>query len=60
MIRQEIKAKLSKDCSGLGRDFDSSIGRRGQSARRSIHIANHEIGEVDSKEIVGVGEIKEG
>jgi len=59
MIRQETKPKLSKDCSGLSRDFDSRIGRGGKCARRSIDIANHEIREVHRKEIVGVSETNE-
>jgi len=58
MIRQETKTKLSEDRSGLGRDFDSSIRGGGQRARSSINVANHEIGEVYSKEIVRVGETK--
>ena len=55
MISQDTKENLSKNCSRRGSNFDSSIIRRSQSTRCGINVADHEISEVDSEEIVGVG-----
>ena len=55
MIGQETKAKLSDDCARRGSDFDCCIRGRRESTRSVINIANHDIGKVDGKDIVGIG-----
>lgn len=55
MICQETETKLSKDRSTGSSNFDSGINGCRQTPRGRTHIANHEICEVDSKEIVGIG-----
>ena len=58
MISQDTKENLSENCSRRGSNFDSSIIRRSQSTRCGIDVADHEISEVDSEEIVGVSVTK--
>ena len=60
MVSQETKAKLPNNCSTRCGDFDGSIRRRREGTSCGvINIANHDIGKVHSKNIVGIGEAEE-
>lgn len=55
MVGKKSETKLTEYGTCRGGDFDGSIRRRGQCAGlRKIDVTDHDIGEVDGKNIIGI------